>query len=161
MHDDWSNDPPAPGSVPGGGRVDLAPEDLPEVRRLVDEGWELAPDAPVWAFLPAVWPRSQRTWVPDRGTRTAVTFEGTTCRRMDWTGEDYAERDADYASLCRDAGVADRPAGRLWLLRPPAGWTVQRVLEQVVEEVAGAGAPFRASPELTTVTRRVVARAFG
>lgn len=161
MQDNWSTDPPAPGSVPTDGRDPAAPELLPEVRALVSDGWVLAPEAPVWAFLPAVWPRSHRTWVRDRGTRTSLSFEGATSRRVDWRDHDYAERDADYASLCRQAGVTERPAGRLWLLRPPTPWTVEQILEQVVQELTGTGAPFRPSSALTAATRRVIARAFG
>lgn len=53
----------------------LEPEQLPEVRERTAQGEELAPDAPMLVFLPAVWPRALRTWVPDRASRHEASYE--------------------------------------------------------------------------------------
>ena len=153
---DWNDDAPAPGSTPGGERV----IDPPEVHRLLEAGYELAPDAPVWAYLPAVWPPNYRAWVHDRMLRTGIIHTAEGSHEQVWDEGDYAEIDADYASLCRDANVPERPTGRLWLLKPPPGRTVQDVLDDILEEVTAAGAPFRTSPALTELTCRVLSQAW-
>lgn len=156
---DWNDDPPSTLSQPGP-RLSLGPAELPEVRALLDAGWQLAPDAPVWAFLPAVWPPEHRTWVFDRSTRTCIetieTASGRTSRVVPWTKADYAEVDTDLGALCTDAGVPARPRGRLWLLRTHAGTSLSDVLERAIREVQASGDGFRPSPRLTAATRKVI-----
>ena len=42
------------------------PEDLPAVIAARREGYFAAHDAPLWCFVPAIWPRRARAWTPDR-----------------------------------------------------------------------------------------------
>ncbi|MER7045469.1 DUF5956 family protein [Streptomyces jumonjinensis] len=108
------------------GRSEQEPDRLPEVRELAEFGWEPAPDAPMWGFLPYVWPEDRRTWVPDRSTRWAVetrldatgTITGATCQPLSQHDLDVLENDAN--TDLAEAGVPPRPPGRLWLLRPIA-----------------------------------------
>jgi hypothetical protein len=101
---------------------------LPEVRELVELGWVLAPEAPMWVFLPFVWPPAGRTWVPDRSTRWEVdtVFDGdgrvldVACRPVAAGERETLEDDA--AADLELAGLPPRPRGRLWLLRPVGGF---------------------------------------
>ncbi|MEV6250699.1 DUF5956 family protein [Streptomyces sp. NPDC051742] len=103
---------------------ELEPDRLPEVRELEELGWIFAPAAPMWVFLPYVWPRNARTWVPDRSTRWEIdtTFAAAgqlldvECRPVSAAEREARERDA--AADLTVAGIPPRPSGRLWLLRP-------------------------------------------
>ena len=106
------------------GRSELEPDRLPEVRELAELGWELAPEAPMWVFLPYVWPTVARAWVPDRSTRwevdTVLDSDGRVtaveCRPLS-EGE-LAVQEQDTVADLESAGIPPRPRGRLWLLRP-------------------------------------------
>ncbi|MQA09892.1 MAG: hypothetical protein GEU98_15335 [Pseudonocardiaceae bacterium] len=140
---DWGLDEPAHPSAQhmhGEQRRPERPAELPEVVRLTEGGWFLAPEAPLWAFLPAVWPRHGRTWFPDVATRYLVeswsspNSSSHTSRTRPWPDEVYAEVEADSNTLMAEAGIAPRPRGRLWLLHPPAGRrTLDAVLEAITE----------------------------
>jgi hypothetical protein len=143
---DWGLDQPAnPAARPGEGVQDIEPGQLPEVRVLSAEGWQLAPDAPVLAFLPAVWPPELRTWVPDRSTRHEQRFEQHpvnlaiySTATVSATPAAREEAEADIDELLAAAGAPGRPRGRLWLLKPPQGYGS---VELVVDELAGAPKP--------------------
>jgi hypothetical protein len=122
------------------------------VRQLLADGWLRAPTAPVWAFLPAVWPRQLRAWVPARGTWYHAG--PAALRYLPLSIDDVADLERDAAALCAAAGVPPCPPGRLWLLRPIAGVTPKAVCEQS-SQLVGDGA-FVASPELTEATRTVI-----
>ncbi|MGW6201482.1 DUF5956 family protein [Kribbella sp. NPDC055110] len=130
---DWGLDEPP--AAPGDGRVALPPADLPEVVELVDQGWSMAPEEPLWVFLPAVWPRTHRTWVVDRSTRWVEhSRDGIVVERVPWSADLYAEVEADSNGLLAEAEVPPRPANRLWLLKPPSpDISVQAVLDRVLE----------------------------
>ncbi|WP_258724902.1 DUF5956 family protein [Cellulomonas sp. NS3] len=128
----------------------LPPERLPSVAAARAQGWHLAPDAPLWCFLPAVWPARQRAWVPDRSVRVVRTVcDGVPGPEIPWSAWDHAEVEGVVASLLADAGVPARPPGRLWLLRPPPG---TRDLDDAVDRLAAgaesAGVPVRCCAEL-------------
>ena len=94
--------------------------ELPDVLKARDEGWYLAPDAPMWAFLPAVWPAEHRRWLEDRSIRwTRVSCSGPPSTEVPWSAWDYLEHERDVNELLTASSVPPRPAGRLWLLRPP------------------------------------------
>lgn len=94
------------------------------MRELAELGWELAPEAPMWVFLPYVWPPDTRTWVPDRSTRreVATTLDSSghmtavECRPLPAEESETQERGA--ATDLTAVGIPPRPRGRLWLLRP-------------------------------------------
>ncbi|GAB3402007.1 DUF5956 family protein [Flindersiella endophytica] len=123
---DWGlGEPPHPVAGGHAGRSELEPADLPEVRQLVGEGWELAPDAPMYVFLPAVWPAELRTWVPDRSTRYATNWRSSPSdpvSRVPWEEELRRDLEAGANRDLERVGIAPRPPDRLWLLRPPAGF---------------------------------------
>jgi hypothetical protein len=124
---DWGfNEDPHPiaANDADAGRSHLEPGELPEVTALAAEGWELAPDAPFLAFLPAVWPRGLRTWIPDRSTRYSENWSAETnqTERVEWTPEVRAVAEADEVTTLAEAGIDAPPRGRLWLLRPPPGF---------------------------------------
>lgn len=130
---DWGLDQPP--AAPSGEGVALPPADLPEVVELVAQGWSLAPEEPLWVFLPAVWPRTHRTWVADRSTRWVEhSRDGAVVERVPWSADVYAELESDYNGLLAEAEVPPRPANRLWLLEPPSSdMSVQAVLDRVLE----------------------------
>lgn len=127
----------------------LVADALPEVLAARAAGWFLAPDAPLWVFLPAVWPASSRAWIPDRSTRYAVVrCDDEPPRREPWSTQDADEVEADMSDLLAQCGLSHRPAGRLWLLRPPAGFaTLDDTLRQLIRRAEAAGAPIMACPQ--------------
>lgn len=99
----------------------LRPDRLPGVLRARADGWYLTPDAPMWAFLPAVWPAAHRAWVPDRSVRLVRLERGGSTATIPWSAWDHVEAEDDVNDLLASAGLPPRPFGRLWLLRPPPG----------------------------------------
>jgi hypothetical protein len=140
---------------------------LPEVRRLLAEGWELAPDAPMFAFLPAVWPADRRTWVPDRAVRlehrsVVDTTTGLFRSRVTVpTGPAaHAEVEDDVDALLVEAGVTGRPRGRLWLLKPPPGYaSVDALLDEIDRRAAATGLGSECSPAYVRLSAEVLGRA--
>jgi len=122
---------------------------LPEVLAARSAGWFLAPDAPMWVFLPAVWPASSRVWIPDRSTRSAVVWcDDEPPRREPWSWQVADEVEADMNALLAQCGLPPRPAGRLWLLRPPAGFaTLDDALRELLRRAEVSGAPIMACPQ--------------
>lgn len=138
----WAvDDPPHPASRPYEGRSDAEQAGLPEVLALTREGWWLAPDPPMWVFLPAVWPVRERTWVPDRSTNYMTRWsDNGYSDRVSWSDHDYAEVETDVNVLLGQVGLPDRPAGRLWLLRIPAQFNaLDDVLDGLVSSAEGHG----------------------
>jgi hypothetical protein len=153
---DWGLDQaPHPVSAGRDERVDQEPDRLPEVRLLVGEGWRLAPDAPVFAFLPAVWPARLRTWVPDRAARyeerSVMDPGGGRVRRtftVAWSDDTREDIDDDV----------DWSLGRLWLLKPPEGFaSVDAFLDHVEQRAREAGTDF-SSAEYVELTARELAK---
>lgn len=96
------------------------PSALPGVRAARGYGYEPAPEAPMWTFLPAVWPPSARAWIPDTRIRhTSISCTGEPPRVVPWSTADYFEMEADANELLTECGLPPRPGGRLWLLKPP------------------------------------------
>ena len=107
MLPDWSDDPPHPIEQPELTGPARRPEELLEIQRLLSEGWELAPDAPVWVFLPAIWPRNERTWVPDRVSRTATVYDINGERGCFVPSTDGAQRRYVRRPCCRISSLPD------------------------------------------------------
>ncbi|SCF20257.1 DUF5956 family protein [Micromonospora mirobrigensis] len=147
---DWGLDQLPDPAAARAGEVDadgLTPEQLPEVRELTARGWQLASDAPMLVFLPAVWPRELRTWVPDRATRYEWWYEQDPKTRQvireqtvrsSWESRNEVENDND--ALLAEAGVTGRPRARLWLLKPPPGFaSVDDFLAELGRRADAAG----------------------
>lgn len=137
-------------------------DELPEVLTLVGQGWALAPDAPVWSFLPAVFPRTHRTWVRDRSTWYCQEWvDGVHRGRSVASDEDVADvyrLNADHAGRC---GFPDWDSTRIWLLRTGNWLTVEQVVERVARAANRRLGGVVASPGLGQVAADVVARALG
>ena len=98
-------------------------DDLEEVAAARAQGWFPVSEAPLWCFIPAIWPAHARAWIRDRRIRHATRQRGTgPVELLPWTAADHFEIEADYNSILRDYGVPPRPGGRIWVLRPPAGY---------------------------------------
>ncbi|PZG13099.1 hypothetical protein C1I95_24380 [Micromonospora craterilacus] len=134
---------------------------MPEVQRLIEQGWELAPDAPMLAFLPAVWPAGLRTWVPDRSMRYEQrwTTDPATGETRSLTAQSSTalieEVENDIDALLAKAGILDRPRGRIWLLKPPAGFaSLDAFLQHVGHQADAAGIDGELTEAYVAVTAR-------
>ncbi|GIJ29116.1 hypothetical protein Vqi01_42780 [Micromonospora qiuiae] len=162
---DWGLDqPPDPAAEHAGEADGLTPEQLPEVRKLTAQGWQLAPDAPLYAFLPAVWPRESRTWVPDRATRYETWYEQDPKTRTVLRAETrqvgpamMTEIDDDHDWTLARVGITGRPRGRLWLLKPPRGHgSIDAVLDHVWQHAQQQGIDVTMSEPFVELTVRIV-----
>lgn len=153
---DWGLDQPPHEMAPSDGRQSPAiAEDLPEVRQLLGQGWHLLPEAPMWVFLPAVWPMHSRAWVPDRSTRYFEEWvNGRSTGRRPWTEEirDAVERDLNEG--LRRAGLPPRPANRLWLVRLPDGFTtLDELLHELIFAAEQRGVDTTLTPEFSSAVQ--------
>lgn len=113
-------------------------EELPEVRALMRQGWRPLDPAPLYSLLPAAWPVTHRTWVPDRLPKvgmggTTDSYWGTIAPPPD--DDDW--HDYFLADDLRAAGLPEPPAGRIWLLRSP--WP--RIPVSVVYDIIWSAGP--------------------
>ncbi|HVQ17662.1 MAG TPA: DUF5956 family protein, partial [Actinomycetes bacterium] len=158
---DWGADT-APANFPGSDVGRFAPTEsddpweLPAVRVAREHGYEVAPEAPMWTFLPAVWPKDARTWIPDTRVRyMRVSCNGEPTRVLPWSTADYFEIEAEANGTLADCGIPTRPAGRLWLLRPPPGQpSVEHVLSLLVASAEGRGLQVLATREFVEHVRQ-------
>ncbi|MGC4748136.1 DUF5956 family protein [Micromonospora sp. DT201] len=159
---DWGLDEPAnPVADRAGEAAGLTPEQLPEVRELTARGWQLAPDAPLYAFLPAVWPRKLRTWVPDRATSYDTCYEQDpkthTVLPTQTRVAGPAEIDEDHDWTLARVGITGRPRGRLWLLKPPHGYdSVDALLDEVWQRAQQQGIEATMNEPFVELTARTV-----
>ena len=166
MNDPWECDELSSvsvGSIFEGVETDSV-ADLPEVQAAASQGWEAAHEAPLWCFLPAIWPTAARAWVRDRRVRHAtVSHAGDVAvRRIPWSTSTHAEIEADYNELLAECGFPPRPFGRVWLLRaPPRSASVEALLDRVTDTWRRAGGQVFADRRFAEHTRVVVAEAFG
>lgn len=131
--------------------VEWDSDNLVYVARTGGPGWTVAPDAPVLAFLPAIWPENDRTWVPDPMTRTLwVSCDGEVPRSEPWGESDYAEWAAEQAEVYARVGATPPPHGRVWILRGPPRKSVEEIIDQIycaAEHVSGAPPNYRKPAE--------------
>lgn len=135
-----------------------SPEDVPAVQAARSLGYVPAHEAPLWCFIPAIWPAADRAWVHDRRVRTM----GRQCddgplERLPWSAAVYADIENDANTLLAELGLPARPAGRIWLLRPPASYdSVQAVLDDIwAGWQAGGGQPMATRAFVEYADRRL------
>ena len=143
--------------APGERFVHPVPVDLPEVAELVQAGWRVADHSPMWSFLPAVWPKSQRCWVPDRLPRFSRSHgENEAVVITPWTPEVGSDVSHHNADLLASVGFPPPPPGRIWLLRSP--WPsigVERVRSLIALRARELGSGSMLDPILVAVARGV------
>lgn len=140
----------------------LPPERLPAVVAARTDGWCMAPDAPLWSFLPAVWPAAARAWVPDLSVRlTRLQCDGGVDAIIPWSAWDHAETERDTDDMLVEAGIPARPFGRLWLLKPPPPFEdLDAAVDANTATAQADGVPLMCCTEVVTWTHAVVARWF-
>jgi hypothetical protein len=129
----------------------IGPEDFVEIAALLDDGWDLVDDAPLYVLVPAAWSAQHRIWVRDRLPHVGLT----TGRQGEVTGvstmDVRAELRRDLVAAARNAGLPDPPEDRIWLVRSPwPGRTVEEILD-TAWEVANAQSTGSTFDEITAV----------
>ena len=158
---DWGVDI-HPARFPGAGDGRFAPTDsddpvdMPAVRVAREHGYEPAPEAPLWTFLPAVWPEAARAWIPDDRVRHArVACIGEPERVVPWSTADYFEMEAEANWMLAECGLPARPPGRLWLLKPPPGQeSLERFVGLLLASSKRAGLPVMATAQFVEHIRQ-------
>ncbi len=112
--------------------------ELTEVRLLAQQGWCVAPEEPLLAFLPTVWPPEHRAWIRNR-VPWVWMCEGNPPAVVAPTAEELQReqeaQEADYAANLEGTGIPVPPVGRIWLLRSPVdGVTVAEVARIITAE---------------------------
>ena len=125
------------------------PEDVLDIVAARAHGYSPAPEAPLWCFIPAIWPTEARAWVRDSRVRHMTRQrDGGPLERLPWTTADYADHENDTNALLAELGLPARPAGRIWLLRAPElHGTAQDVLDGIWIGWQTTGGPDMATPE--------------
>lgn len=124
-------------------------DDLPLARLARAHGFEVAPDAPMWMFLPVVWPPAARVWIRDSRVRHLRTYVDGELVELPCTTADYLDAvEADHDFLAAVLPLPKRPAGRVWLLRPPPGHaSIEETVSQLSDSSWAAGAHPDQSPD--------------
>ena len=139
------------------------PSVITSVQAARDLGFEPLHESPMWTFLPAVWPTHARAWVRDTRVRhMVVTHNDGPARHVPWATADYAEMERSANLLLAECGVPPRPAGRIWLLRPPSSSpSLDDVLDGLSSDAEAAGLRVMASPEFVALVRDGLRVRFG
>ena len=125
------------------------PEDVPDVMAARSHGYTPASEAPLWCFVPAIWPSEARAWVRDSRARHLIRqCDGGPPERLPWTTADYADHENDTNAFLAKLGLPARPAGRIWLLRAPEPYrAAQDVLNDIWVGWQAHGGPAMATAE--------------
>ncbi len=126
-----------------------------------EDGFEVAPDVPLWLFLPAVWPVESRAWIRDNRVRRLRTMTNGRWADIPWKTADYFEVEADEQHIIRSYGLPPRPPGRVWLLRPPPGVSdLDQTLHLLSDAARSAGVEADVTPEFLDHTKRTLQALF-
>ena len=138
------------------------PCDLPGVRAAAALGFEPASEAPLFCFLPAIWPAGARAWIRDVRIRHGQVSRGDgPSRRVPWSTWDYFELEEETNRLLLTCGFVPRPPGRLWLLKPPPGFdTLDAVMSHLSASAIAAGLPILADRGFADHVDRTVTQLF-
>ena len=99
------------------------PSEVLESKYLTERGYHLVdPDSVRLALLTAIWPPEQRVWIYDRRSRVERWWrDDGSAQNRPLSEEHRREIEGDINSVLARAGLAPRPAGRLWFVRLPTG----------------------------------------
>ena len=125
-----------------------------------EDGFEVAPDAPLWLFLPAVWPVESRAWIRDNRVRRMRTMTRGRWGDLPWGAADYFEVEASEQEddLLR---LAASPTRRVWLLRPPAAVSdLEQTLRLLSDGAESAGVVADVTPQFLDHTVRTLRALF-
>lgn len=126
-----------------------------------EDGFEVAPDAPLWLFLPVVWPVESRAWIRDNRIRRMRTMTEGRWGDVPWGAADYFEVEASEQELIQAVGLPPRPPGRVWLLRPPPGvGDLDHTLQLLSDSASTAGVTSDVSREFFDHTSRTLRALF-
>lgn len=126
-----------------------------------EDGFEVAPDAPLWLFLPAVWPVESRAWIRDNRVRRLRTMIKGRWGDLPWGAADYFEVEASEQEVIRSYGLSPRPPGRVWLLRPPPAVSdMEQTLQLLSDGAESAGVVADVTPEFLDHTVRTLRALF-
>jgi Family of unknown function (DUF5956) len=127
-----------------------------------EDGFVVAPDAPLWLFLPAVWPVESRAWIRDNRVRRLRTMTEGVWADIPWSTADYFEVEADEQRIIGLYGLPPRPPGRVWLLRPPpAVGDLDQTLHLLSDAARAAGVEADVTLEFFDHTTRTLHALFG
>lgn len=135
-------------------------DELPEVRRLMAQGWYPLDGAPLHGLLPTVWPAEHRCWLPDRLPKISHRYDGTvTVLVPSGKGRHEAPNELVMEEAAA-AGLPQPPAGRIWLLRSPFPSVAMRVLLRLIwqrsEQVGHEGRPSGLPRDMVAAGRELV-----
>lgn len=140
---------------------DWGSDDEPALSAPRGANWVEAPDAPAWAFLPAVWPASHRTSMADVAPRLVEEYsldsEWAIQSRATspWSTADSETFDAETDSQLQSVGLPPRPRGRRWFLQlPPGVESLDQLLDQLVSRGEARGIAFSLSVEFVSFVAR-------
>ena len=126
-----------------------------------EDGFEAAPDAPLWLFLPAVWPVESRAWIRDNRIRRLRTMIEGRWVDLPWGTADYFEVEASEQDVIRSFGLPPRPPGRVWLLRPPPAVSdLGQTLQLLTDSARSAGVATEVTLEFFDHTARTLRALF-
>ena len=84
-----------------------------------------------------------------------VACHGEPARTLPWSTADYFEMESDANWLLAECGLPARPPGRLWLLKPPPGFSsLDATLSCLVESAKETGLDIMANRPLVLQVHR-------
>ncbi len=170
---DWGVDEAAQSFGPGGWSWEPVysdrPEDVPEVAAARAVGFFPADEAPLWCFIPAIWPVNERAWVRDcRVRHLSRSYSDGRSERLPWTAAEYGEIEDETNRSLAEWGAFRRaqPAGsgccvpqrgtgrrkRCWMASGPAGAMDRTPRPRSSSRTSKAGCA--ASSDVVVSTRR-------
>lgn len=136
--------------------------DVPAVAEARTLGYFPAHEAPLWCFIPAIWPSAARAWTPD--VRIRHKTRGATAGSrvfLPWSAYDHFSIEDETNLLLARVGLPPRPGGRIWLLKPPPGYDdLDAVLQHVWTSWRSSGGEDLMTPEFVAHAQRELGRLF-
>ncbi|MGP3951543.1 DUF5956 family protein [Streptomyces sp. 7N604] len=169
---DWGwNEEPHPLAKGHPDNADLEVNQLPEIIALHEQGW-YSRLGPRWQFLPCIWPPQHRTWVPNRSTHYAwqkcidysIDPQGTPLprQRIRWTPALLGAWEEEANAELEDIGVpVPRPIGRIWFLRPFAGFAAVEEMVRHLDRITESRGVERLSAEFVLLVAEELHRLAG